>query len=300
MGRSPRPVASRSGRRTGRSVRSPRDPTHHALGFGTLRAEAPIDDPWRQIAHAWRRLAEIPPAAFDRLRDGLADEAVRLVDADWAALMVATIDVEPDGDPLFGWRLQLVDSPHVAAHLRAEMIEAMRRGLYVNDRRSRLHASNAGRTRVSLRTDGEPDATDDQMRQRLDAWGVADQLVAALPLADDVELYFAVSRLVGRPAFTTADRDRLRDALDGFRASAVHFVRSYGLFGPVALAPRERQAVALLLRGLSEKELADRLGIRPATAHEYVVSAYRKLGVRSRPELLHLWLAPQLPPASQA
>jgi DNA-binding CsgD family transcriptional regulator len=51
------------------------------------------------------------------------------------------------------------------------------------------------------------------------------------------------------------------------------------------LAPRYRRALALLLAGKREKEVADELGLTPATLHQYVKAIYRHFGVSSRAEL---------------
>jgi len=54
----------------------------------------------------------------------------------------------------------------------------------------------------------------------------------------------------------------------------------------VALSRRLRQTLDSLLVGANEKEVAARLGVSPATVHQYVTSLYRRFGVRSRPQLL--------------
>jgi DNA-binding CsgD family transcriptional regulator len=59
------------------------------------------------------------------------------------------------------------------------------------------------------------------------------------------------------------------------------------------LSPRERATYAWLLTGASEKEVAARLGISPTTTHGYVKGLYRKLGTRSRAELMALALRAQ-------
>jgi DNA-binding NarL/FixJ family response regulator len=55
---------------------------------------------------------------------------------------------------------------------------------------------------------------------------------------------------------------------------------------PVKLSPRLRQTLAYLLEGDSEKEVASRLGLSPATTHEYVIALYRHFGVQSRAQLM--------------
>ncbi len=52
------------------------------------------------------------------------------------------------------------------------------------------------------------------------------------------------------------------------------------------LSPRERQTLDLLLEGLSDKEIADRLDISPHTVNQYNKSIFRRFGVRSRTALL--------------
>jgi DNA-binding CsgD family transcriptional regulator len=56
--------------------------------------------------------------------------------------------------------------------------------------------------------------------------------------------------------------------------------------GPDRLSPRLRQTLACLVEGDSEKQAAARLGLSPATIHQYVTALYRRFGVRSRGQLL--------------
>ncbi|MCC7542834.1 MAG: response regulator transcription factor [Deltaproteobacteria bacterium] len=51
------------------------------------------------------------------------------------------------------------------------------------------------------------------------------------------------------------------------------------------LPPRLGATARLLAQGLSDKEVADRLGVSHATARTYVARVYRKLGVHRRAEL---------------
>jgi DNA-binding NarL/FixJ family response regulator len=54
------------------------------------------------------------------------------------------------------------------------------------------------------------------------------------------------------------------------------------------LTPRVRQTLACLIEGDSEKQAAARLGLSPATIHQYVMVLYRHFEVRSRAQLLAL------------
>jgi DNA-binding CsgD family transcriptional regulator len=60
---------------------------------------------------------------------------------------------------------------------------------------------------------------------------------------------------------------------------------------PVArLSPKLRQTLDALLDGDGEKQVAARVGVRPATVREYVQALYRQFGVNSRAELMAYFL----------
>jgi len=54
------------------------------------------------------------------------------------------------------------------------------------------------------------------------------------------------------------------------------------------LSPREAEVMALITRGLSNREIADRAHVSLNSVKSYVRSAYRKIGVERRPEAV-LW-----------
>ena len=53
------------------------------------------------------------------------------------------------------------------------------------------------------------------------------------------------------------------------------------------LTPSEQRAVDLLVRGLSNREIADQLSVSVYTVETHLLHAYAKLGVRSRGQLVH-------------
>ena len=57
------------------------------------------------------------------------------------------------------------------------------------------------------------------------------------------------------------------------------------------LSLAEGPVLRLMLRCLSEKEIALVLGLSPPTVHTHVTHIYRKYGVESRPELMALFVA---------
>lgn len=63
------------------------------------------------------------------------------------------------------------------------------------------------------------------------------------------------------------------------------------MIGPEALSPREREVVALVASGCTDREIADQLGLSHRTVHHHLAHVRRKTGLRRRAELA-LWANP--------
>lgn len=72
------------------------------------------------------------------------------------------------------------------------------------------------------------------------------------------------------------------------------------LIEQLRLSPREGDILRRIFDDLSEATIACELGLAPSTVHTYVRRLYRKLGVKSRTELLvfvfHEFLGSREPP----
>lgn len=246
-------------------------------------------DDGRRLARLWRNALEVPAHDFDRLSTCLAIGVAELLDAIGAVVLLAARTGDPQ-DALAGWRLR---HSLVTVDVSADEVQAF--GLAARsfeDAYAAAVVAGAGRARALLRSDAVTDEqwAGCQTRVFLEGLGIVDNLVAARPIAEGVELVLSVHR-VKPPPFSRADADLLHEAIDGMGLIGSRLARSFGLPGPQALSPRERQTLSKLLQGRSEAEVADELALSPRTVHDYVVSVHRKLGVRSRGELLALWLA---------
>ena len=117
--------------------------------------------------------------------------------------------------------------------------------------------------------------------------GIGHVLTSVLQVSDDGAMSgIGLCRAIGERDFTPREQ-RL---LDFFHGELGRLIR-----GPLVsatepglerLAPRQRQTLACLLEGDSEKQVAARLGLSPTTVHQYVTGLYRYFGVASRAQLL--------------
>jgi DNA-binding NarL/FixJ family response regulator len=62
--------------------------------------------------------------------------------------------------------------------------------------------------------------------------------------------------------------------------------------GARVLTARERQVVALIARGYSNREIAGELYLSVNSVKTYIRSAYRKIGVERRTQAVIWWLGP--------
>ncbi|MFD6952496.1 LuxR family transcriptional regulator [Nocardiopsis sp. TSRI0078] len=119
--------------------------------------------------------------------------------------------------------------------------------------------------------------------------GVAADLRTSLdrPSAETLRLRSAVERRVGgtrtAEAWNAWRPLPLEQVLD--RALAFPRPPSPGAAGPETLTPREREVAELAERGLSNREIAERLTISQATAARHIANIFRKLSISSRVQL---------------
>jgi DNA-binding CsgD family transcriptional regulator/pimeloyl-ACP methyl ester carboxylesterase len=94
--------------------------------------------------------------------------------------------------------------------------------------------------------------------------------------------FIALPESVASPPF--GDPELLLEAVEEFLGVAAASPASAALGVGSKLSPREREVLALLADGRTEREIASSLGISPATASRHVANLYAKLGVHRRAE----------------
>jgi DNA-binding NarL/FixJ family response regulator len=103
--------------------------------------------------------------------------------------------------------------------------------------------------------------------------------------AHDYAPYLAASHRLGAAGFVvkTAPFGTLVDAIRRVAAGGLAFDRRPT--DEVALTPRERSVVALLLEGRTNDEMASALGITARTVEAHLAHLFERLGISSRTEL---------------
>jgi DNA-binding CsgD family transcriptional regulator len=73
-----------------------------------------------------------------------------------------------------------------------------------------------------------------------------------------------------------------------------------GQVSRAGLTRRQREVLSHMLVGRAEKQIAQQLGISPATVHDHVLAIYRHFGVRGRHELTSYLMSRQIRPTIEA
>lgn len=114
---------------------------------------------------------------------------------------------------------------------------------------------------------------------------------------DSVETLSRCIRSV-RQGQVWANSQQISYAIEALASSPV--VRAVDSGGLSLLSKREMDVVRSLAEGLSNREIADRLGLSQHTIKNYLFRVYEKLGVSSRLELLFMTLTQEGSPSSAA
>lgn len=97
---------------------------------------------------------------------------------------------------------------------------------------------------------------------------------------------YGIVSIVARDIIPRAHRDLMVPICLAFYVAIGPLARQDGFaMPPAGLSPREIEALKLVVRGQSDRQIAEALGISIATAHEHVERAKRRLDTHTRAEL---------------
>lgn len=247
-----------------------------------------------KIHRVWDELSDFEASQPEPAAACLMAFLCDLADA-WNATWAGAIRINGScgNDPLQGWRVGAVQALHPVApypnegHFKEILKVWDRREI---DRSFLLPMRDVGTFRTySFRRELPPEwFTSPFYRSHYGSVGTHDAVFVAFPLNQDCESHFG---FYSRKTFTDDEIASLTYALRGIKWFHRHLMLNHGLvLASSPLTPTERGVLRLLLTDSSEKHIARQVGIAASTAHQHVVSIYRKFGVRSRPGLMSLWL----------
>ena len=245
----------------------------------------------------WDELADFDAVDVDgalrHLQATLCD-LVRAGNAYWVGAVRLSDDRK---DPLRGWRGARKSSLHVEppAPCGSEYSTLLQRAwdLRKVDRSFFLATETAGTFRCFSYRERLPGEwfESDFYKFFYGALGIFDILQVGFPLGPDAESHVLLYRIGSRRPFSRREASLAAQALRGIKWFHRRLMLSHGLLvSSSPLCPVERRIVKLLLSGASEKEVADKATLAVTTTHKYVTDLFRKFGVRSRAELMSLWL----------
>jgi DNA-binding CsgD family transcriptional regulator len=136
-----------------------------------------------------------------------------------------------------------------------------------------------------LRRDGKLPAAGTKVLQVIAEHGWTEGLVVPMPRGD--QRFGLVSMLCQRRAFDADEKSALAMLSYCFHERLRNLAPKHGFAAPPAgLTKREIDALRLIARGATDRDVARKLGISPSTAHEHFEKAKRKLKASNRAEAI--------------
>lgn len=259
----------------------------------------PSDAVWKKVAKLWGELAGHAVNAPDLAHQHLLRSLCALAGAQDGSTTIMSKSAPHSArkpDPFWGWRPAQVISmeggaqeptPPYGPNWGADV------NVGLNTMMSRCRRSKDRGHAVYLRGDlvGDAEWSDTPFSSFFHHYRIVDRIVLVYALSADVELWFCLDRNEPAKRFAVGDDEVLATVLGGLGPVCLRLAMSYGILNPHALlTPRERETLLHLLDSKTEKEIALAMGLTPRSAHQNVVAVFRKLLVKSRAELMVMWM----------
>ena len=248
----------------------------------------------------WDELAGFDAARSDEALSHFMSQLCTLAGASNASWMgTVRLDDSFPEDPVKGWRPRSIRFLHPTPPLDdavREQVGKLEQGIV--DITTIRNVEGAGTFRANRLCDlvGPEWFESSYYQTYFLGVGTVDAMWVAFPVNEDAESWFGIHRALGSPSFTEDERDAVAYALRGIKWFHRQLMLSHGLLvAETVLTATERRVLHLLLTGLSEKQIAEKLERSYHTTHECVTAIFRKFGVNSRASPMALWLG-QMPP----
>lgn len=200
-------------------------------------------------------------------------------------------------DPMSGWRIRTVHNICNPQQLKIAPNKLLRT---INEKSppatNRALVAQAGKFRVYTLLEGQlvdisafkqTKHYDHYYRQR----NITDRMWVGFPASPDAESFFCFDKHGEHRYFSDNEKALAAQALRGIKWFHRQVIMSHGI-GLInsPLTPTERRVLPYLLSGTTEKEIAEKMGVTPGTAHQYITTLFRKFGVHGRTDFMALWL----------
>lgn len=244
----------------------------------------------------WDRMAMREAAGADRALLGLLEGLCDLLASQSAVCMVAARMPHLDGhDPVQDWRPCHVAHLHPSAQARANATQVVHsHGYRKPDITVINNVAGAGAWRAKRLCELAPaewfkSPYYGQFYTRL---GRSDAIWVGCPITEDIEVYIGIYRSTGQPPFQSTEADTALFALRGLGWFLQRYLFSLGLdLARTPLTDTERTVLHRLLGGQAPRDIADELSQSVHTCREHIQAIYKKYNVKSRAQLMALWLA---------
>jgi DNA-binding CsgD family transcriptional regulator len=251
------------------------------------------------VPRLWDELADFPAAETDAALTHLMRTLcgwLRADDALWIGGVRLLHDTSARRDGQHGWRgrvLRRLVPP--SPELVARSLQAMREQDTDPGLTTRVITARAGQFRVYRLRDGFIDFEAFRRTPHYHTFykgmGINDRLWALFPLNADTESCFVFDHVGSKRRFSRADAALVEHVLRAIRWFHRKLMLSHGLgVADAPLSPTQRTLLARLLTDMTEREIAETMGLRPGTVHQYAVRLYQRFGVKGRAGLMALWL----------
>lgn len=206
-------------------------------------------------------------------------------------------------DPLLGYRMMemWVFGPIAADQAPADAVMADPK-IILEDPFCQKVAREAGKHRLYHEVDPRtvPGLETSIRAFMWQAQDLVDEIHLFHALSADLELRIGFYRVRGEATFTAGDERALNELNEslGPWVRRIAFLHGYGS-GMQPLAPKEREALVLLLGSTAQKLFSEMLGVSTARANEIIQSVHAKLSSSNRADLQRRWMTdtPAVEPA---
>lgn len=250
------------------------------------------------IYRLWDELADFGAGntglALGHLKAALAGE-LGADDVLWVGAVRVVNGRAARRDVLSGWRVRVFQHLREQPDVERRSTEAMREQDSDPGMTTLALSETTGTFRVCRLRDGfidfEAFRRTDHYRKFYRDLGVCDRMWAAFPVSREAESVFVADLYGARRRFSASDVQFFGEALRGLKWFHRQLFLSHGMhLADRPLPPSQRRVLDCLLTHLSEKQIADQLGLTVGTTHQYAVEIYRRFGVNGRAGLMALWL----------